>query len=277
MSHIRKRQLSAAKHCIICGTQLFSGGHAECKGKSYTMEDFCTIVGEFAGPNTQFYGVFDGHGGSECSAYVGRNLHQLIAKKLIGHIESPQNDEIFSAIQNSINEINEYAIEQWKNQGTTIAIAIIIKDMLYTANVGDSRILLVDKNAGKVVERLSYDHKASDINEQKKILANDGFIQNDRVAGYLALSRAIGDGGLAGIISCEATVKATSYAHNQSLVLFCDGVADVVNDDEIAKIIKDQGEAAAAALQIKRESIERVSNDNVTVVCVDLRPKSEHS
>lgn len=269
MTQIRLRQGANTNHNVISGKQLFNGGHAEAKGKRTTMEDRCAIVGEFAGENTQFYGIFDGHGGGDCSTYVANNLYKIIAKKLIDN----DMNNVLGLIQESINEINEYATQKWVNQGTTVAIAIIIKDKLYTANVGDTRILLVNQN-DKIVKRLSVDHKVSDPIEQERIKAKVGLILNDRVGGVLALSRSIGDGCVSDIISCEAYMKETEYNHDQSLIIACDGVWDVLDDQEAAQIFRSAGNAADASKMIKQAAIDKMTTDNVIVICVDLIPKN---
>lgn len=62
--------------------------------------------------------------------------------------------------------------------------------VLYTANVGDARIVLCRN--GKAL-RLSYDHKGSDENEGKRVANAGGLILNNRVNGVLAVTRALGD------------------------------------------------------------------------------------
>lgn len=65
------------------------------------------------------------------------------------------------------------------------------KDHLYCANAGDSRACLYTK-AGKVIE-LSHDHKPDNDGELKRVKAAGGFVEDGRVQGIIAVSRAIGD------------------------------------------------------------------------------------
>jgi serine/threonine protein phosphatase PrpC len=58
------------------------------------------------------------------------------------------------------------------------------------ANVGDSRCVLCYQN--KVIP-MSFDHKPTNQKEKKRILNASGFIENNRINGTLAVSRAFGD------------------------------------------------------------------------------------
>jgi len=75
--------------------------------------------------------------------------------------------------------------------GCTSCVCLITPDTIYCANSGDSRAILVNK-AGKVTE-LSHDHKPDDAGELKRIKADGGFVEDGRVQGIIAVSRALGD------------------------------------------------------------------------------------
>lgn len=68
---------------------------------------------------------------------------------------------------------------------------LITKENIYCANSGDSRSILVKK--GSTVVELSEDHKPDNTNEEKRIVAANHFVSDQRVDGNLALSRAFGD------------------------------------------------------------------------------------
>ena len=75
--------------------------------------------------------------------------------------------------------------------GCTSCVCLITPDTIYCANSGDSRAVLGLKN-GKLIE-LSHDHKPENDGEMKRIKEGGGFVEDGRVQGIIAVSRAIGD------------------------------------------------------------------------------------
>lgn len=96
--------------------------------------------------------------------------------------------------------------------------------VLYTANVGDARIVLCRN--GKAL-RLSYDHKGSDENEGKRIANAGGLILNNRVNGVLAVTRALGDAYLKDLVTGHPYTTETVIQPDidEFLILACDGVS----------------------------------------------------
>lgn len=75
--------------------------------------------------------------------------------------------------------------------GCTSCVCLITPDTIYCSNAGDSRAVLGLKN-GKLIE-LSHDHKPDNEGEMKRIKEGGGFVEDGRVQGVIAVSRAIGD------------------------------------------------------------------------------------
>lgn len=95
--------------------------------------------------------------------------------------------------------------------------------VLYTANVGDARIVLCRN--GKAL-RLSYDHKGSDENEKKRIVNAGGKVDNHRVGGVLAVSRALGDHYMKNFVTGHPYTTETVIQHDldEFIIIACDGV-----------------------------------------------------
>jgi protein phosphatase PTC1 len=96
--------------------------------------------------------------------------------------------------------------------------------VLYTANVGDARIVLCRN--GRAL-RLSYDHKGSDENEGRRVASAGGLILNNRVNGVLAVTRALGDAYMKDLVTGHPYTTETVIQADQDefLILACDGVS----------------------------------------------------
>lgn len=96
--------------------------------------------------------------------------------------------------------------------------------VLYTANVGDARIVLCRN--GKAL-RLSYDHKGSDENEGRRVANAGGLILNNRVNGVLAVTRALGDAYMKDLVTGHPYTTETVIQPDidEFLILACDGVS----------------------------------------------------
>ena len=84
------------------------------------------------------------------------------------------------------------------------------------------------------------------------------------------LSRAIGDGTVAKYISSEPFMTQTILKDNARLILACDGVWDVMDDQYAADIFLSIKQPEEAAIAIKEEAMKRGTMDNVSVICVNL-------
>lgn len=169
--------------------------------------------------------------------------------------------------------------------------------VLYTANVGDSRIVLC---RGRHAVRLSYDHRAGDPNESARILACGGSITNNRVNGMLAVTRSLGDGYMKSLVSGKPyttrTVLSQLYESGSSskegakggnedkfLILACDGLWDVCSDQGAVDFILQRLDPAhsgfrkyttellnQAAKDLVSFGIELGATDNITCMVVAL-------
>lgn len=153
--------------------------------------------------------------------------------------------------------------------------------MLYTANVGDLRIVLC--RGGKLF-RLSYDHKASDANEITRIRDAGGLVVKNRVNGVLAITRLLGDSYVKNLVTGRPFTTSTQILpEDDFLILACDGVWDVITDDDackfVAEIFHNQRERnhredpAIAAKRLCQYAIDKATTDNVTVMVVKLAPQ----
>ncbi|KAI1393614.1 PP2C-domain-containing protein [Hypoxylon trugodes] len=139
--------------------------------------------------------------------------------------------------------------------------------VLYTANVGDARIILC--RAGKAL-RLSYDHKGSDENEGKRIANAGGLILNNRVNGVLAVTRALGDTYMKDLVTGHPYTTETVIQPevDEFIIIACDGLWDVCNDQDAVDLIRDEQDPATASKKLVDHALARFSTDNLSCMIV---------
>ncbi|KAG9007054.1 Protein phosphatase 2C 1 [Tulasnella sp. JGI-2019a] len=143
-----------------------------------------------------------------------------------------------------------------------------VRRVLYTANVGDARAVL--SRSGKAI-RLTYDHKGSDKAEVKRITEAGGFVLNNRVNGVLAVTRSLGDTAMKEfVVGSPYTSEMELTPEDEWLIIACDGLWDVVEDQPAVELIKDCTDPQQASEVLLKHALDNFSHDNVTVLVVKL-------
>lgn len=233
------------KESSCCQNSKLKVGSSCMQGWRITMEDAHTqILSIPDDPGTAFFGVYDGHGGARIAQYAGVNLHNCIVRR-----PEYKNGNIKEALIQGFLDIDNDMLkdENLRDElaGST-AIVILIKDnILYCANVGDSRAVACV--SGKV-EPLSEDHKPNNELENKRIVAAGGYVECNRVNGNLALSRALGDFNFkkndkktAGeqMVTAYPDVEVHTITHDwEFVVMACDGIWDVMTNEEVVEFVR---------------------------------------
>lgn len=257
-----------------------------------------------------FFAVYDGHGGKSAAAWCGEHFHELLLKNLTppdppSHREGEAKSGEFIVPVLEVLDQTFAEADSYLNgahgifSGCTAIVALYRHEMrgsqegradgedeegeggqeggnysttpvLYTANVGDSRAVLL---RGKRAVRLSYDHKGSDVIEQQRVKESGGFIMNDRVNGMLAITRALGDAEMKDFIAGRPYTTETVLrpGEDQLLILACDGLWDVCSDQEACELIRDEEDPSEAAHRLVEYAIAHGSFDNLSVLVIRFR------
>lgn len=116
------------------------------------QDSYCIRTQLQGNPNVHFFGVFDGHGqfGTECSVFVRDRLVEILSNDptLLDDPVKAYN----SAFSRTNEELHNSHIDD-SMSGTTAITALLVGDMLYVANVGDSRAVLAVKEGNRVVAK----------------------------------------------------------------------------------------------------------------------------
>jgi len=234
------------------------------------MEDGHVMLDAFRQHKTDgFFAIYDGHGGRKAVDYVEQTLHKHFQLALENN-KSVKEAFIYSYKQTD-DELGKKDIQY--NGTTAITCFIRTEDKavrkLYTANCGDARVVI---NRGGTARRLTYDHKASDKKEAKRITDNGGFVAYERVNGILSVTRALGDHAMKQWVVCDPYyTELELHKTDKFIIMACDGVWDVLSDQEAVDLVKTDTDAQAMADKIVKTALEKGSTDNVTCIVLVFR------
>lgn len=131
--------------------------------------------------------------------------------------------------------------------GSTGLFAIITPTDVICGNVGDSRCILSNTKSQEVIQ-LSVDHKPDLEFEKQRIMAAGGTVFRGRVCGGVAVSRSFGDLWFKRnaalkphqqLVTAEPCVRIHRRdASDEFMILCCDGIFDVMSNDQLRKFIR---------------------------------------
>lgn len=217
------------------------------QGWRATMEDsHVYILNMPEDPETSYFAVFDGHGGSQISRFASQYLHKYIMNRA-----EYKEGKIVEAMQQAFLELDEHINTNEKLNSAQVgstAVVILIKDnQLYCANLGDSRAVA---SINGYAEPLSFDHKPFNNIEKERIINAGGSVDNQRVNSILALSRAFGDSTFKKndlksaeeqMVTAYPDVEIKPLNDNwEFLVLACDGIWDVLSNEDVVEFVRER-------------------------------------
>ncbi|KAL8100293.1 putative protein phosphatase 2C 35 isoform X2 [Apium graveolens] len=115
------------------------------------QDTFCVRTCVQGNPSVHFFGVFDGHGqtGGQCANFVKNRLVENLSRDST-LVDDPIN-ACNAAFLATNDELHDSEIDD-SLSGTTAVTVLVVGDMLYVANVGDSRAVIAVKKGDQLVD-----------------------------------------------------------------------------------------------------------------------------
>jgi len=181
-----------------------------------------------------------------------------------------EDDAICCLLRESFLEMSEEMGKKGINNGTTAAVVYLRGNKIYTANVGDTRILRCTQDKDIVTQRLTVDHRANDESEHRRIREVGGFVAAGRVNGVVAVSRALGDNFLEPMVIADPYTTANTLDDKDDFIIIgCDGVFDYVQDEAAVNCVKGEKDPRVASVKLRNLAYDDGSLDNIT--CMVLK------
>lgn len=267
-------------------------GASAMQGWRREMEDAHQIQIQIPGlPGHSFIAVYDGHGGAVAAEIAGAHMlaylqkqPQYVAYAAGGGADAVQ--ELGQAMEAAFLEFDKdlppKLHARGDTSGCTAVAAMITPTHIVCANSGDSRGCYC---SGSEVIALSEDHKPTNPEESRRIEAAGGTVNMSRVDGSLAVSRALGDFSYKNRpdlpaeqqkVSAQPDIRTFARRDtDQILVLACDGIWDVMSNQECCAALqemlaageKDMGTVCEELIDV---CLEKGSKDNMSAIVVAM-------
>ncbi|XP_041851143.1 integrin-linked kinase-associated serine/threonine phosphatase 2C isoform X3 [Melanotaenia boesemani] len=207
------------------------GEREEMQDAHVLLPDMTSCLSSLPGnvSRVSYFAVFDGHGGARASRFAAEHLHHNLAKKFPAgdaeHLDKLIKKCLLDTFRQTDEDFLKKASSQkpaWKD-GSTATCVLVVDDMVYVANLGDSRVSwtrsccirpvdmwsqtpsvclqamlcrteAADGQGKAVTLALSKEHNPTIYEERMRIQRAGGSVRDGRVLGVLEVSRSIGDG-----------------------------------------------------------------------------------
>ncbi|XVF41826.1 hypothetical protein PTKIN_Ptkin01aG0311600 [Pterospermum kingtungense] len=284
------------------------------RGRKGVNQD-CAIVWEEFGSQADmlFCGIFDGHG--PWGHFVAKKVRESMPSSLLCNwqetlaqtsldpdfdLESDKKHQRFLIWKHSYVKTCaavDQELEQCRKidsfySGTTALTIVRQGDLIYVANIGDSRaVLATTSEDGNLVHvQLTVDFKPNLPQEAERIIQCKGrvFCLHDEPGVHrvwlpdeespgLAMSRAFGDYCIKdyGLISVPEVTQRHITSSDQFVVLATDGVWDVISNQEAIQIVSSTPDKAKAAKHLVQCAVhawkkkrKNIAMDDISAICL---------
>ena len=223
-------------------------------------QDYVFTTGKPLGILQNLFVVADGMGGHQAGDYASKCTVEVMIKE----IAKSEGEDIERVLVKAIKAANREIIkeassdEHLKGMGTTVVAATVKEQMLYFANVGDSRLYLVRGGLIQVTKDHSYVEEMVSLG-----LLNRGSKDYQMKKNYI--TRAIGT---------EPEVEPDFFEvalHEGDMILLCsDGLSNMVSDKEIYSIVSAKGTLSEKAWRLLQKANDNGGKDNISVILANL-------
>ena len=222
-------------------------------------QDYVYTTDNSLGPLPNLFVVADGMGGHQAGDYASKYTVEVLRRELKQSEEEDVEKALVSAIKTANREIIKKASQDphLKGMGTTVVVATIVNQMMYFANVGDSRLYLINQG----ITQLTKDHSL--VEEMVRL----GGIKPEEAKSHPdknIITRAIG---------AKAEVDVDFYEHRLKrgdIILMCtDGLSNMVEDEELFHIVQGGRDIVEAGTSLVEAAKENGGTDNIGLVLTD--------
>jgi len=223
-------------------------------------EDYMFASETAVGKLPNLFIVADGMGGHKAGEYASKTAVETIVECIRDNDSGLMVGTIKKAIGEANKKILKEAIIDMEKEGmgTTIVAATIKGDKLIAANVGDSRLYVVNENS---ITQITADHSlVEELIRSGRLGRNEARNHPDKNK----ITRAVGV-----FPKVDVDFFETKVAPGDTILLCTDGLTNMVEDEEIKRIILGQRDIVEKTESLVKAANRNGGTDNITVLLIE--------
>lgn len=239
---------------------MISTGRTDKGRKRNNNQDSIFISDTPVGPLPNLYIVADGMGGHAAGDFASRYAISVVIDFIRKSTVVNPISLLRRALVYASNELFKEADKDKDKMGmgTTMVVAVIVDKKLYVANIGDSRLYLINDD----IKQITMDHSlVEELIRSGQLERNKGRNHPEKNI----ITRAMGSRDEAMPDFFEIDI-----AEGDKILLCSDGLSNMVEDDEIRDIIQDNSSLDDAVSSLISRANYYGGNDNISVVIVSI-------
>ena len=238
---------------------MISYGRTDVGSKRQMNQDYVYYSDKPVGNLPNLYIVADGMGGHKAGDVASR----YTVTQFVTHIKENNGRNPISIIDDAILEANEELIElantseDFDGMGTTLVVCSYIVKSLFIANIGDSRLYLINKEKIKQITR---DHSyVEEMVSNGEISRSNARLHEKKNI----ITRAVGAS-----MDVISDIFEISYHHGDIILMCTDGLSNMVDDETIKDIVLNHQDLEVATKKLVDEANKNGGKDNISVLIV---------
>ena len=227
--------------------------------KRQTNQDYIFCSMQQVGSLPNLFIVADGMGGHKAGDLASR----YTVEKFLDSVKGSEAENPISIIEEAVRYANLALMDKakesidYEGMGTTLVVATFIDKSLYIANVGDSRLYIVNNEIQQItrdhslVEEMinlgEIDRRNARTHEKKNIITRAIGVDSEVVADFFEVEYSKGD-----------------------IILMCsDGLSNMIEDEDMKMIINEGNDVSEIANKLIEVANNNGGKDNISVVLVE--------
>ena len=229
-------------------------------------QDFIYASTEPVGSLENLFIVADGMGGHQAGDFASR----FVVENLVRFFETPYPDrDVHGILKEGIRKVNRELYErasktpELNGTGSTLVLATIKGNVLYVANIGDSRLYLLRGELEQITKDHSYVEELVAMGKLKR--GSRDYMEKKNI-----ITRAVGVSE-----EVDTDLFALKLKSRDQILMCSDGLSNMVDEFEMEYIIRSEDGVEARAKALVDAANRSGGQDNISVLLIEPQISEE--